>query len=231
VKLVPVRGSRVYNLTTSDFCECSNPCWNQGSTDRLIWLLWYLGSSVSSCSKYWIQPPDLSTHRSKLIFNGYDVPFNGTFGQAHSDACIEFQQFYKLAVIGAGNYETWLSLLISTGDPERSVTGADCASTVTAARASALYNAGYRAIGRYLSNVSGSSFNKKIQPGELGNIFGAGLRVFPLFETSGDYLEYFHYDQGVEDAKQATSAATLYGFRRGTVIYFAVSRPDMPGYG
>ena len=33
----------------------------------------------------------------------------------------------------------------------------------------------------------------------------------------------------MEDAKQATSAATLYGFRRGTVIYFAVSRPDMQG--
>jgi peptidoglycan hydrolase-like protein with peptidoglycan-binding domain len=198
--------------------ESSHPRRHQGR-------IWDVGTLVSSrCEMILLLKliVTCSTSTSQLVFNGYDVPFDSTFAQAHSDACIDFQQFSKLSVTGAGNYETWLSLLISTGDPERPVVAADCASTVTAARASTLFNAGYRTVGRYLSNVANTTLNKKIQPGELGWIFGAGLKVFPLFETSGDYLEYFSHDQGVEDARQAVKAATGYGFRRGTVIYFAV---------
>jgi hypothetical protein len=84
-------------------------------------------------------------------------------------------------------------------------------------------------VGRYLSNVPGSSFNKKIQPGELGDIFSAGLRVFPIFQTYGDNITYFTNAQGKQDAKEAVDAASLYGFSRGTPVYFAVSTASLLG--
>ncbi|KAH7098838.1 peptidoglycan binding domain-containing protein [Auriculariales sp. MPI-PUGE-AT-0066] len=161
-------------------------------------------------------------YEAAIIFNGYNSAFGQPFGQGHSDALIDFQQFYKLPVIGAGNGETFLSLLISPGNPDRAATGLDCSKTVTAARGALLYSQGYRVVGRYLSNVPGSTFNKKIQPGELSDIFNAGLRVFPIFQTYGENITYFTNAQGKQDAREAVDASLLYGFSRGTPIYFAV---------
>ena len=67
-------------------------------------------------------------------------------------------------------------------------------------------------VGRYLTNVEGSTLNKKIQTGELSVILGAGLRVFPIFQTLGDSLSYFSDAQGYSDAGDAVQAATGYGF-------------------
>jgi peptidoglycan hydrolase-like protein with peptidoglycan-binding domain len=112
--------------------------------------------------------------------------------------------------------------LVSTGDPDRRGTACDCVTEITAARAATLLQLGYRVVGRYLSNVPGTSLNKKIQPGELDTIFASGLRIFPIYETDAGSAGYFSSGQGTTDAGLAVQAATGYGFARGTTIYFAV---------
>ncbi|GAT69155.1 putative peptidoglycan binding domain protein [Planomonospora sphaerica] len=134
-----------------------------------------------------------------------------------------FQEFTCLPDDGDVDFATWCQVLVSTGDPNRPGTAADCIATVTEARAKALYAAGYRVIGRYLDErPSGNPLNKQIQPGELQVIFQNKLKVFPISQYYGGEVGYFTYQQGYTDAVGAHTAAVRYGFDSGTVIYFAV---------
>ena len=163
-----------------------------------------------------------------LYFNGYDSsPFSTTYNNLVVNKVKEFQGFTLLPVDGVANKSTWLSALVSTGDPSRKGTACDCVTEVTLEKGKALKAAGYETVGRYLTNVSGG-INKKIQPGELKNIFDAGLSVFPIFQTYGAKASYFSAKQGGLDAKEAFDAAKKYGFQDGTTIYFAV---DFDAYG
>ena len=95
--------------------------------------------------------------------------------------------------------------------------------TITAARAQTLYANGYRAIGRYLTNTPvADPLDKNIKPGELATIFANNLRVFPIFQEGGTDLSYFSKAKGLVAGQRAYDAAIGYGFKRGTVIYFAV---------
>ncbi|WP_445337289.1 glycoside hydrolase domain-containing protein [Clavibacter sp. CFBP 8614] len=97
------------------------------------------------------------------------------------------------------------------------------ASTITPARAQSLNAAGYTIVGRYLTNEQATNFlDKKIKPGELEVIFGAGLRLFPIFEEGGYKASWFTAAQGTKDAQRAYDAAVTYGIPAGTTIYFAV---------
>ncbi|WP_409142039.1 MULTISPECIES: glycoside hydrolase domain-containing protein [Cellulosimicrobium] len=157
-----------------------------------------------------------------LIFNKIAVAFDSVFSSADSMSVTAFQNFCKLAPTGAADYQTWCSLLVSNGDPERPGTACDGITEVTAPRAATLWNSGYRYVGRYLTNALNSQLNKKIQPGELSTIFSAGLRVFPIYQTYGGEASYFNATQGRADARDAFNAALAHGFKRGTVVYFAV---------
>lgn len=171
-------------------------------------------------------------YQAALTFNGRDyLPagigdgsiFTGSFGQSTADWTSEFQRFTELPITGVGNYGTWASLLVSTGDPTRQVAGLDTITRITTQIGSNLVSAGYTTVGRYLTNVnSPNALNKKIQPGELADIFAAGLRVFPIFQTYGGEASYFNSTQGAADAIAAHNAAKDYGFPKGTTIYFAV---------
>ncbi|PEM41877.1 glycoside hydrolase domain-containing protein [Bacillus toyonensis] len=158
-----------------------------------------------------------------LYFNGYDSgSFSTTYNAAITNKVKEFQGFTLLPVDGVANKATWLSALVSTGDPDRPGTACDCSTEVTVARAQTLKSQGYQTVGRYLVNVVPGGRNKKIQDGELKTIFDAGLTVFPIYQTIGDSKGYFTADQGRADAGEATLAALKYGFKPGTIIYFAV---------
>ncbi|MGG4266516.1 glycoside hydrolase domain-containing protein [Peribacillus simplex] len=164
-----------------------------------------------------------------LYFNGFDSsPFNGTYGSSVKSQVVEFQKFTKLGSDGIAGKSTWLSALVSTGDPNRKGTACDGITEVTAARAQALKNAGYTTIGRYLTNAKTGTLNKKIQPGELETIFDAGLTVFPIYQTYGGDATYFGTEQGTKDAIEAYNAAREHGFKKGTTIYFSV---DFDAYG
>ncbi|MFF4256960.1 glycoside hydrolase domain-containing protein [Streptomyces sp. NPDC001663] len=165
----------------------------------------------------------VSLFSAAMLFNRRPgVSFTGSFDAGLAARVRDFQSFVRLAVNGQGDFPTWASLLVSTGDSTRAGTACDTVTEVTAARAAALYAAGYRYIGRYLSNVPGSTLNKQLQPGELKVIAAHGLNVFPIYQTYGGEAAYFRRAQGIADAHAAIQRARHYGFRPGTRIYFAV---------
>lgn len=158
-----------------------------------------------------------------MVFNQRSgTVFASSFSTALQGQVRTFQSFCKLAVNGTGDFPTWASLLVSTGDDTRKGTALDCVTTITAARASALYSAGYRYAGRYLSNVPGGILDKVIKPGELATIIAGGLSVYPIYQTSGVTAGYFSAIQGYADGLDAVTWARYHGFKAGTRIYFAV---------
>ncbi|WP_018684452.1 glycoside hydrolase domain-containing protein [Actinokineospora enzanensis] len=158
-----------------------------------------------------------------MIFNQRPaVAFSPSFTSALSAQVRDFQRFVALPETGQGDYQTWASLLVSYGDETRKGTACDTVTEVTSGRAQTLWNAGYRVVGRYLCNVSGSPLDKMIKPYELDNIVAAGLRVFPIYQTYGGEAAYFRREQGAADAFAAISWARHHGFKAGTRIYFAV---------
>nr|MCM0165421.1 DUF1906 domain-containing protein [Paeniclostridium ghonii] len=53
-------------------------------------------------------------------------------------------------------------------------------------------------------------------------IFNNGLRLFPIFQKSGNSIDYFSEEQGEKDGAEAIKAALDYGFPSKATIYFAV---------
>ncbi|MEU6144263.1 glycoside hydrolase domain-containing protein [Streptomyces sp. NPDC047081] len=158
-----------------------------------------------------------------LVFNRRaGVSFTSSYTSDLAAAVSSFQSFLALSVNGTADYPTWASLLVSYGDDTRKGTAFDCADEVTAARAQSLYADGYRLGGRYLTNVPGTTLDKKIKPGELATMASAGLSCFPIYQTYGDSSSYFSRPQGTSDAIAATQAALEHGFKKGTRIYFAI---------
>lgn len=161
------------------------------------------------------------TNRVRVSGSVY-ASFPSTFDSALVAAVKAFQAFSQLPVTGKGDYATWCQLYVSTGDPDRAASACDSVTQVTTARAKALYAAGYRFVGRYLDDVPGSTLHKRLQAGELATIFHAGLKVFPISQYAGNDVTAFTYARGYADATAAHTRAAGYGFRPGTVVYFAV---------
>ncbi|QXE02278.1 glycoside hydrolase domain-containing protein [Terribacillus sp. DMT04] len=159
--------------------------------------------------------------QAAMIFNQFDVSFDGAFTSAISSQVKNFQGFTKLNTTGIADYQTWCSLLVSTGDPTRKGTACDTITEINSLRAEALKDEGYEIIGRYLVNVPGG-LNKRLQPGELQTILNAGLSIFPIYQTVGSHVEYFTQEQGEKDGNSATIVAQGYGIPQETTIYFAV---------
>jgi hypothetical protein len=59
-------------------------------------------------------------------------------------------------------------------------------------------------------------------PEELDIIFSEGLRVFPIYQTTGNKASYFKCSQGKNDAIEAINTALDLGFKNNTTIYFSV---------
>lgn len=171
-----------------------------------------------------------------LYVNNYDPgSFNGDFSSVVQNTVREFQSFTELPVDGIANKQTWLSALVSTGDPTRKGTACDCITEITTARGKTLVDNGYKIVGRYLANApknpdsSKDPLNKKLQPGELSNIFNAGLSVFPIYQIDGSSKDSFSLEQGKSAYRAAYSAARKYGFKKGTTIYFSIDFDALGG--
>lgn len=158
-----------------------------------------------------------------LFINGFgDGNFNGVFSSRTQKDVRDFQQHYALPVTGRVDITTWMSLLISSGNPERSAKAADCATILNAAKAQTLYNNGYRYIGRYLTGTYGGGISKALTVEEANIILNAGLRFFPIYQTSANSESYFTPSKGTSDAIAAITAANNLGLPKDTIIYFAV---------
>lgn len=158
-----------------------------------------------------------------LLVNGFgDGVIDGVFDSGTQQDIRNFQKEMAIPVTGKADISTWMSLFISRGDTSRSALAADCATILTEAKAKTLYDNGYRYVGRYLTGTYNGGISKAITREEAQIIFDAGLRFFPIYQTSANYLEYFTPQQGATDAQKATDAATALGLPKNTIIYFAV---------
>jgi len=161
--------------------------------------------------------------RFALICNQF-VPDDseGAYSQVLADKVKEFQTFTNLPnKEGVADLDVWMSLLTSKGNTDRVVTGCDCATVITKDNVSVLTKNGYSVIGRYLAG------RYKLSDEELQVLFQNDISVFPIFQRSGEgisatVLSYFTPSQAIRDAAEAIQAAINFGFRSGTVIFFAV---------
>lgn len=158
-----------------------------------------------------------------LLVHGFgDSTFDGVFSSSTKKAVRAFQQHYALPVTGIVNLDTWMALLVSSGNPNRPAIAADCATILNKAKAQTLYNNGYRYIGRYLTGTYGGGISKALTVEEANIILDAGLRFFPIYQTSANKESYFTTAQGTYDGQAAITAARALGLPNDTIIYFAV---------
>lgn len=158
-----------------------------------------------------------------LYVNGFgDGVTDGIFDSEMQQSIRAFQKKYAIPQTGIADKTTWLSLFVSCGDTDRSAKAADCATILTAAKAKTLYDNGYRYIGRYLTGTYNGGISKAITREEAQIIFDAGLRFFPIYQTSARQNSYFTPQQGITDANAAIDAAKKLGIPNNTIIYFAV---------
>ncbi|MBR2505320.1 MAG: DUF1906 domain-containing protein [Bacilli bacterium] len=155
-----------------------------------------------------------------LYANGFG---NGTFSTSiDSNTIKQFQNHLAIPATGKADLATWLSVAISCGDTSRSAKAADCATILDEAKANTLVNNGYEIIGRYLTGVISGGISKALSKAEIEIIFDAGLRFFPIYQTSARSESYFTETQGAEDALAAIEAAEEFKIPYQSTIYFAV---------
>ena len=172
--------------------------------------------------------------------NEYDPgSFDGTLSSSTVSSLKKFQKDVALSQTGDVGINEWMALLVSTGNPERPGTAIDCSTRLTAKKAAALKNAGYTAVGRYLTGdlvMGGKRVAKNLLRGEMQTIFDTGLNLFVIFQDAregfaqhpdtGTYEDlckvYFTGGRGYSDAEKAFSVAKTLGVPRGEIIYFTV---------
>lgn len=152
-----------------------------------------------------------------LRMNDYDAPLTGAFDAATQTKTLSFQEHSALPASGVGNFTTWASLLVSTGDETRPGIASDMATQLTAAHCSLLYANGYRTVGRYLSVLT-----KRYTSGEIQRIFAAGLKTFPIMQEANTSASDFSYEKGRDHGFQALRRLRQLGFAAGTTVFFAV---------
>lgn len=158
--------------------------------------------------------------KAALIFNaqpGVDWP-SATFTATTSTLTRSFQSFCFLPTTGGADYQTWCSLLVSTGDPNRPGKASDCVTPLNAARAAAIAAAGYETVGRSLTGGT----QKVLTASEVQVILSAGLTLVPIYQEFNNALSYFDSAQGASQAQAAHKAGLDLGLPTGSIIYFAV---------
>lgn len=176
----------------------------------------YLGGSYSSS--------DINKFKTlaniALYFNGFG---NGSISSSLDVSAVNaFQSKYAIPVNGNVDYTTWLSLLVSCGDQNRSAIACDCITKITNNNVEVLKNNGYQYIGRYLANVPGGTLDKELSLNELKVLFSNGIRLFPIQQGGASYAGYFNDDNAEIEANRAVNAANNFKLQFGAIIYFAV---------
>ena len=155
-----------------------------------------------------------------LYFNGFGA---GELTSALNESTIRnFQSKYSINVTGKVDYTTWLSLLISCGDTDRSASACDCATIITSDNINVLKNNNYKYIGRYLSGYIASGASKALSTTELQTLFNNGIRLFPIHQRSANKSSYFTAANAQADAQSAADYADNLKLQFGSIIYFAV---------
>lgn len=158
-----------------------------------------------------------------LTLNGfYPGSFNEIFDTDTYNSLYAFQEFVGLNADGVCGKQSWASLITSCGSSDRKATALDTSKKITLENATAIKQAGYTDVGRYLTNTPNSTLDKAMTFDELEILLAAGLNVFPIFQTRGNKVSYFTAEQGIADALAAKEAAQNFGFPPSATIYFCV---------
>lgn len=164
-----------------------------------------------------------------LYINGYSVSFSTEFSVLTMFAIQTFEAFMALPVTGIANASLMKYLLLSNGDVYRDVDGGDCATPLTQTRINLLKSYGYAHMGRYIAHGTINGMDKCLTVEEVNLILQNGISIFPIYQTSANYIDYFNDSQGAVDARNAITKARELGFLDGTVLYFAVDVDIMEG--
>lgn len=154
-----------------------------------------------------------------LCCNGYELNISSSDWDNELESALQqFQRDLALEVTSTADIDTWMSLLLSKGNPDRSCLACDTRFEITSSRATELKEKGYKIVGRYLT---GSTF-KVLRDDEPYRILTMGLQFFPIYQESADSIDYFTEENGGLDARRAVQAARRFGIPENTIIYFAV---------
>lgn len=173
--------------------------------------------------------------KAMLVCNNYSLALDGhAWNSEVSSILLQFQKDYGIAQTGVFDTDTWMSLFVSTGNPDRQGKACDCATILDDEKAQLLAHSGYTHVGRYLTGFVWNQelqkqVSKALTPEETSSLMAAGLSVFPIYQDGGEDKRHFVESQGYKDAQRAIQAALRCGFPKGTVIYFAVDS-DMYEY-
>lgn len=139
---------------------------------------------------------------------------------------LTYQKDRVIPQTGIVDKTTWMALLTSHGDQNRTPNACDTRFEITNSRADYLLSKGIRYAGRYLT---GGDF-KGLRVGEAQRLKSKGITVFPIYQGSGatTSISYYTTGQAVLSANEARAAALQFGFPKGSTIYFAV---DLDTYG
>ena len=158
-----------------------------------------------------------------LCCNGYDVDISSSVWDNELTSIIkQFQNDICINQTGKCDVDTWMSLLLSKGNPDRECTACDCATIITKEKAETLRNNGYTRVGRYLSGNIASGASKALTKEEIEIIFDAGLYVFLIYQESANSVNYFTIEKAERDVNKAVEHAVNLGIPSGETIYFAV---------
>lgn len=161
-----------------------------------------------------------------LVCNGQATTTTSTWCSTLEAQVRDFQALYALPKTGKVDPTTWMSLLTSKGDPNRTCLACDTRFEITDELAGYLKTDGYKIVGRYLSEpgqagIAEKDYFKAIRTGELQRIVHHGLQYFPIFQEYSTALRHFTPESGARHARQAQETAQRLGVPP-TVIYFAV---------
>lgn len=157
--------------------------------------------------------------RYALVCNGIEdidltpLPWNS----ALANTIGRFQSMMALPITNSADKNTWMSLLLSKGNPDRAAKACDTRFEMTPDRLRVLKEQGYEIVGRYLT---GTTF-KVLRDEEPARIFDAGMKLFLIFQESGSDISYFTTEQGKLDAYAAVKAARKLRLPEGSFIFFA----------
>ncbi|MDR0286045.1 MAG: DUF1906 domain-containing protein [Propionibacteriaceae bacterium] len=165
---------------------------------------------------------DTSRHFIRLFqgalrLNGYDCPFDGTFNAATKQQTAAFQDLMELPATGDGDFGTWCALLVSTGDPDRAVTGLDTSTQLVSAQTKSAKAGGYTHVGRYIVGAG-----KFLRSEELTELKAAGLALFPIHQRFNNSDAQMTRDLGWAHGIEALVRCRTLGLPHKSTVFFTV---------
>lgn len=163
-----------------------------------------------------------------LVCNGYNISVGtATWENTLVNKIKEFQGDMFLEQTGNLDKNTWMALLLSKGNPDRSYNACDTAYTMSKeGRIEKLKEMGINIIGRYI--VGDSKILQKVSDGydieEVEKIVKVnGFKFFPIYQVDGTPgTHHFTQQAAYTAARLARIRAKSFKIPENSIIYFAV---------